>query len=59
VGIEINANHLKSATSGYVTGKVSPIRVGQNMHVWNIEIHNEKSELVCVSRLTVLIVDRK
>lgn len=59
VGIEINANHLKSATSGFVTGKVSPIRVGQNLHVWNIEIQNEKNEIVCVSRLTVMIVDRK
>lgn len=59
VGIEINANHLKSATSGFVTGKVLPIRVGQSLHVWNIEIHNDKSELVCVSRLTVMIVDKK
>lgn len=59
VGIEINANHLKSATSGLVTGTCKPVRVGQTMHVWNIEIHNEKKELVCVSRLTVMIVDRK
>ncbi len=59
VGIEINANHLKSATSGLVTGRCRPIRVGQSLHVWNIEIHNEKQELVCVSRLTVMIVDRK
>ncbi|WP_413287856.1 hotdog fold thioesterase [Bdellovibrio sp. HCB337] len=59
VGIEINANHLKSATSGFVWGKVTPIRVGQSLHVWNIEIHNDKKETVCVSRLTVMIVDRK
>ncbi len=59
VGIEINANHLKSATSGLVTGCCRPIRVGQSLHVWNIEIRNEKQELVCVSRLTVMIVDRK
>ena len=59
VGIEINANHLKSATSGFVTGKVVPIRVGHSLHVWNIEIHNDKTELVCVSRLTVMIVDKK
>ncbi len=59
VGIEINANHLKSATSGFVSGKVTPVRIGQSLHVWNIEIHNEKSELVCVSRLTVMIVDKK
>jgi 1,4-dihydroxy-2-naphthoyl-CoA hydrolase len=59
VGIEINANHLKSATSGRVTGRVSPIRVGKSLHVWNIEIQNEKRELVCVSRLSVMIVDAK
>ena len=59
VGIEINANHLKSATSGRVTGRCTPIRRGQSVHVWNIEIHNEKNELVCVSRLTVMIVDKK
>jgi 1,4-dihydroxy-2-naphthoyl-CoA hydrolase len=59
VGIEINANHLKSVTSGFVFGKVSPIRTGKSMHVWNIEIQNDRSELVCVSRLTVMIVDRR
>lgn len=59
VGIEINANHLKSATSGFVTGKVVPVRVGQSLHVWNIEIYNDKNDLVCVSRLTVMAVDKK
>ncbi|CAN5708733.1 hotdog fold thioesterase [soil metagenome] len=59
VGIEINANHLKSATSGLVTGTCRPIRIGHSVHVWNIEIHNEAQELVCVSRLTVMIVPRK
>jgi 1,4-dihydroxy-2-naphthoyl-CoA hydrolase len=59
VGIEINANHLKSATSGFVTGKVTPIKIGQTLHVWNIEITNEKNETVCVSRLTVMIVPRR
>lgn len=59
VGIEINANHLKATTSGYVYGKVTPIRRGQSLHVWNIEIKNEKGDLTCVSRLTCMIVDRK
>jgi 1,4-dihydroxy-2-naphthoyl-CoA hydrolase len=58
VGIEINANHLKSAASGFVFGKVTPVRVGLSLHVWNIEIRNEKNDLICVSRLTVMIVDR-
>jgi 1,4-dihydroxy-2-naphthoyl-CoA hydrolase len=59
VGIEINANHLKSATSGTVTGRVTPLRIGRTVHVWNIAIRNENAEPVCVSRLTVMIIDKK
>lgn len=58
VGVEINANHLRPARSGFVFGKVTPIRVGRTMHVWNIEIRDERERLVCVSRLTVAVVDR-
>ena len=59
VGVEINANHLSSAREGaYVYGTVRPIRVGRTIHVWNIEIKNEQGKLVCVSRLTVAIVER-
>ena len=57
VGVEINANHLSSARNGYVFGKVEPIKVGRNMHVWQIRITDEKNKLICVSRLTVAIVD--
>lgn len=56
VGIEINANHLKSAKSGFVYGKVTPIKLGRKLQVWNIDIKNENDELVCVSRLTVMIL---
>lgn len=58
VGAEINANHLRPATKGFVFGKVTPIRVGRSMHVWNIEITDERQKLVCISRLTVAIVDK-
>jgi 1,4-dihydroxy-2-naphthoyl-CoA hydrolase len=59
VGIEINANHLSSAREGTVVyGTVRPIRVGRTMHVWNIDIKDERGKLVCVSRLTVAIVER-
>ncbi|MBT8233455.1 MAG: hotdog fold thioesterase [Saprospiraceae bacterium] len=56
VGIEINANHLKSAKSGHVYGKVKPIRIGKKLHVWNIEITDDVGHLVCVSRLTVMVI---
>jgi 1,4-dihydroxy-2-naphthoyl-CoA hydrolase len=59
VGIEINANHLKSVSAGEVTGKVTPIRIGKSMHVWNIEIKNQQNVLTCVSRLTIMIIERR
>lgn len=56
VGLEINANHLRSAREGYVYGRVTPIHVGRTTHIWDIKITNEENKLVCVSRLTVAIV---
>lgn len=59
VGIEINANHLSSAREGtFVYGTVTPIRVGRTMHVWQIDITDERGKRICVSRLTVAIVER-
>ncbi len=54
-GVEINANHVRSAKSGLVTGTVSPVKIGRTLQVWNIEIHDEEGELCCVSRLTTMI----
>jgi 1,4-dihydroxy-2-naphthoyl-CoA hydrolase len=59
VGVEINANHLKSVTTGFVHGTAKPIRLGKNVHVWNIEILDDQENLICVSRLTVLIKAKK
>lgn len=60
VGVEINANHLRSAREGEtVTGRVTPIRVGRTIHVWHIEIRDSKQRQVCVSRLTIAIVARR
>lgn len=55
VGMEINANHLRSARDGYVTGTARPLHLGGSTHVWDIRITNEAGELVCVSRLTVAV----
>ena len=57
VGIEINANHVRSATEGWVTGVAKPIHVGNTTQIWEIRIHNEQDKLVCVSRLTVANID--
>ena len=59
VGIEINANHLRSVTTGYVTGVASPIHIGGRTQVWEIRISNEAGELVCVSRITMAVVDKR
>jgi 1,4-dihydroxy-2-naphthoyl-CoA hydrolase len=59
VGLEINANHVRSARTGYVTGIAMPLHLGANTHVWDIKIYDEIDKLVCVSRLTVAIIPRK
>jgi 1,4-dihydroxy-2-naphthoyl-CoA hydrolase len=58
VGQEINANHLRPARSGYVTGTARPVHLGGRTHVWGIEITNEAGKLVCISRLTVAVIRR-
>jgi 1,4-dihydroxy-2-naphthoyl-CoA hydrolase len=59
VGLEINANHLRSARSGLVTGTCKPIHIGGSTHVWDIRITDENNKLICISRLTVAVLDRK
>lgn len=59
VGLEINANHIRSAREGFVTGTATPLHLGATTHVWDIKIHDEKSKLICVSRLTVAVIKRK
>lgn len=58
VGIEINANHVRGAKQGYVTGVASPLHLGSSTHVWDIKIYDEDEKLICVSRLTVAIIDK-
>jgi 1,4-dihydroxy-2-naphthoyl-CoA hydrolase len=59
VGLEINANHIRSAKEGFVTGVAYPLHLGASTHVWDIKIHDEKNKLICVSRLTVAVIHRK
>lgn len=59
VGLEINANHVRSARSGYVTGTVRPLHVGGTTQVWQTQIVDEQERLVCVSRMTLAVLDRK
>jgi len=59
VGLEINANHLRSVRQGTVTGTCTPIHLGASTHVWDIKIHDDHGKLICISRLTVAILPRK
>jgi len=59
VGLEINANHIKSIKAGYVLGKAAPIHIGKRTQVWEIRITNEAGELICVSRITMAVIDKR
>src|SRR5579872_6392256 len=59
LGQDINANHLRSVSSGLVTATARPFHLGRTSHVWHIEIRDEQERLVCVSRLTMAVVERR
>ena len=59
VGLEINANHLKSVRDGLVTGTAKPIHRGRSTHVWEIKLTNAEEQLVCISRITMSILNKK
>ncbi len=59
VGLEINANHLKSVRDGMVKGQVKPVHIGKSTQVWEIKIVNEANQLCCISRITMAILDLK
>ena len=59
VGVEINANHLNSVRTGLVTGRATPVKIGRRIQVWQIEIKDEEKRPVCVSRITIAVVERR
>ena len=56
VGLDINANHIKGATSGWVTGVTRPVHSGRTTQVWQIDLHDDAGELTCVSRITMAML---
>lgn len=58
VGMEINANHVRGVRSGYVYGTARPIHLGRKTHIWEIKITDDAENLVSVSRLTMMILDK-
>lgn len=56
LGLDINANHLKAVSTGYVYGKASPLHLGRKTQVWEIRITDENGNLTCISRLTMAVI---
>lgn len=56
VGLDINANHLRSASTGWVTGITRPVHIGRTTQVWQIEMHDDQGKPTCVSRITMAIL---
>ncbi len=59
VGLEVNANHVRSVRSGKVIGTGRPLHLGRRTQVWEILIHDERGKLVCVSRITLAVLERE
>jgi 1,4-dihydroxy-2-naphthoyl-CoA hydrolase len=58
VGQEINANHVRAVTDGFVIGTTRPLHLGKRSHVWEIRIADEQDRLVCISRITMFVIER-
>jgi uncharacterized protein (TIGR00369 family) len=59
VGLDINANHLRGATKGWVTGITKPVHIGRSTHVWHIDLFDDEGRPTCVSRLTMAVLELK
>lgn len=59
VGLDINANHIRAARKGFVTGIAKPLHLGSSTQVWSIKITDEENRLVCISRITMAVLDIK
>lgn len=57
VGQEINANHVRAITQGFVIGTARPVHLGKRSHVWEIRITDEREKLICISRITMAVLD--
>jgi 1,4-dihydroxy-2-naphthoyl-CoA hydrolase len=58
VGLEINANHIRGIKEGVVKGITRPMHIGKKTQVWEIRIQNQQDELVCISRITMAVLDK-
>ncbi len=59
VGLDINANHIRATSSGWVTGTARPVHIGRTTQVWQIDMVNDEGQLTCVSRITMAVLAPK
>jgi 1,4-dihydroxy-2-naphthoyl-CoA hydrolase len=59
VGLDINANHLRGATQGWVTGVARPVHIGRSTQVWQIDMASDDGQPTCVSRITMAVLQEK
>ncbi|MGF1638584.1 MAG: hotdog fold thioesterase [Cyclobacteriaceae bacterium] len=59
VGLEVNANHIRSVRSGYVYATTKAVHLGKTTQIWQTEVNNEQGQLVCISRITMAVLERK
>ncbi len=59
VGLEINANHIRPVSDGYVEGVTRPIHIGKRTQVWEIKIYNQQGKIVCISRNTLAVLEKR
>ncbi|GHB31715.1 hotdog fold thioesterase [Mongoliitalea lutea] len=59
VGLEINANHIKSVRDGHVKGITKPIHLGKKTQIWEIKIYTASGDLSCISRITMAVMEKK
>jgi uncharacterized protein (TIGR00369 family) len=57
VGLEINANHVRSVAAGIIKAVGTPVHIGRTTHVWDVRIYDEQERLTCISRCTIAIID--
>jgi 1,4-dihydroxy-2-naphthoyl-CoA hydrolase len=58
-GIEVNANHIRAVSGGWIHGCCQPLHIGRSMHVWDIRLHDDSGKLVCIARLTVAVLEHR
>lgn len=59
VGIEVNANHIRSISDGQVKGVAKPLHLGKSTHVWETKITDSQDKIICISRLTMAVIERR